>query len=227
MFVIQVSRISEGHNDRSRRWNSRTSRLNCQLGAPELVPSNQSKNRVGRLSLRNCVSWGGCRDRLFPDGEAQSPPAAQAPVVNQGPGSAYSSGQRGGITAGTVNIGPGSRHLSPTQKEELISDLRGKKVKLDLIYSLDQETASFVTDFVDAFTMASVDFQKIIFGQTIPPQYGIFLYDPKGEAVELATALRNAKIPFMIAQSRAGTGPYPPQTPSLTIGLMPQNCNQL
>jgi hypothetical protein len=34
--------------------------------------------------------------------------------------------------------------------------------------------------------------------------------DPKGEAVELATALRNAKIPFMIAQSRAGTGPYPP-----------------
>ena len=82
----------------------------------------------------------------------------------------------------------------------------------DLIYSLDQETASFATDFVDAFTMASVDFQKIIFGQTVPPQYGIFFYDPKGEAVELATALRNAKIPFMIAQSRAGTTPYPPQT---------------
>jgi hypothetical protein len=195
----------------------------ASLVLPSLFPAINRKIAWGGFACGIVFLVAAAGIAFFPDGEAQSPPAAQAPVVNQGPGSAYSSGQRGGITAGTVNIGPGSRHLSPTQKEELISDLRDKKVKLDLIYSLDQETASFATDFVDAFTMASVDFQKIIFGQTIPPQYGIFLYDPKGEAVELATALRNAKIPFMIAQSRAGTGPYPPQTPSLTIGLMPQN----
>jgi hypothetical protein len=36
------------------------------------------------------------------DGNAQAPP-----VVNQGPGSAFSYGQQGGITAGTLNIAPG------------------------------------------------------------------------------------------------------------------------
>jgi hypothetical protein len=41
---------------------------------------------------------------LLPDGNAQSPP-----VVHQGPGSAFSFGQQGGITAGTVNIGPTDR----------------------------------------------------------------------------------------------------------------------
>jgi len=114
------------------------------------------------------------------------------------------------------------RHLSPTQKEELVSDLRDKKIKCDLIYSLEQETASFAQDFADVFSNAGVNFDKLIFGQILPPQYGIFLYDPKGEATELAAALRTAKIPFVIAQSRAGDSPYPPQTPSLTIGLMPQ-----
>src|SRR6202035_3593466 len=100
-------------------------------------------------------------------------------------GSAYSYGQQGGVTAGTVNIGSTPRHLSPTQKELLASSLRDKKVKFDLIYSLDQENASFAQDFVETFTNAHADFEKIIFGQTIPPQYGIFLYDPKGEAHEL------------------------------------------
>ena len=49
------------------------------------------------LALGVLLLGGAIGITFLPDGNAQSPP-----VVNQGPGSAYSSGQQGGITAGTV-----------------------------------------------------------------------------------------------------------------------------
>ncbi|MGH9350589.1 MAG: hypothetical protein ACRD2G_00220 [Terriglobia bacterium] len=57
---------------------------------------------------------------FFPEGNAQSPPS-----VTQGPGSAYSNGQQGGITAGTVNIAPPPRTI--TEDEASIIE-RGAKI---------------------------------------------------------------------------------------------------
>jgi hypothetical protein len=51
-----------------------------------------------------------------------------------------------------------------------------------------------------------------------PGMFGVSLFDPKGEAVDVANALQAAKIDFMRAASRAGLTPYPPSTPALTIG---------
>jgi hypothetical protein len=60
-----------------------------------------------------------------PDAQAQNqpPPASQPPIVNQGPGSAFSYGQQGGVTAGTVNIGPIPRRLAPAQADMLSAEL--------------------------------------------------------------------------------------------------------
>jgi hypothetical protein len=126
----------------------------------------------------------------------------------------------------TLNLGPKPRHLLPEQKEILSSTLHNKKVKFDLLYLTDPEVSSLTQDFIDAFTKAHVEFAVIPpFGQFMPPQYGIFLYDPKGEVQPLAAALLAADIPFNPAQHRAGTNPYPPETPALTITLKPPYTN--
>jgi hypothetical protein len=63
---------------------------------------------------------------------------AQSPVVNQGPGSAFSYGQQGGITAGTINIGPTRRSLSDPRaaslKQQMLSELpRDKPITVEAI----------------------------------------------------------------------------------------------
>jgi hypothetical protein len=75
---------------------------------------------------------------FLPDGNAQSPP-----VVNQGPGSAYSVGQQGGITAGTLNVGSVPRRLPQSQAATLASALALRnisgiiEVQSDLMGCLD------------------------------------------------------------------------------------------
>jgi hypothetical protein len=59
---------------------------------------------------------------FFPDGNAQSPP-----VVNQGPGSAYSYGQQGGINAGTINVAPQRAQFTPQLGKDLLSHMPVKK----------------------------------------------------------------------------------------------------
>jgi hypothetical protein len=66
---------------------------------------------------------------LFSDGEAQTP------TVNQAPGSAYSYGQQGGITAGTINIGPGRLAFSSQLGEQLLEHMpnRTKKIEMQVV----------------------------------------------------------------------------------------------
>src|SRR5229473_1988720 len=60
--------------------------------------------------------------------EAQNTPSSiQPPIINQGPGSAYSYGQQGGITAGTVNIGPGRLAFSSQLGADLLAKMPVKK----------------------------------------------------------------------------------------------------
>jgi hypothetical protein len=60
---------------------------------------------------------------LMPDGNAQSPP-----VVNQGPGSAYSYGQQGGSTIGTLNVGAVPRRVPTTQASALTTAIRQRNI---------------------------------------------------------------------------------------------------
>ena len=68
---------------------------------------NKSSDRWGRrLSVILLI----CAAVIFSAyvySRAQTPPSGAPPTITQGPGSAYSTGQQGGVTAGTVNIAPG------------------------------------------------------------------------------------------------------------------------
>lgn len=63
-----------------------------------------------------------------------APISASAPPMTQecepGASCAQSSGQQGGITAGTVNIGNVSRHLEASDRDALISNITGLKSKV-------------------------------------------------------------------------------------------------
>ena len=50
--------------------------------------------------------------------------------IVQGPGSALSVNQQGGITAAQVNLGIPNRHLTPEQKAAIASALKGKTCKV-------------------------------------------------------------------------------------------------
>jgi hypothetical protein len=59
---------------------------------------------------------------LVTGAEAQSAGSANGappPVVNQGPGSAYSTGQSGGVTAGTIYLGTQNRQITDVQQTTL------------------------------------------------------------------------------------------------------------
>jgi hypothetical protein len=55
--------------------------------------------------------------------EAQSPTLPPPPNITLGPGSVFSYGQTGGITAGTVNIGPQPRDLNSAWGEPFKSQM--------------------------------------------------------------------------------------------------------
>jgi hypothetical protein len=57
----------------------------------------------------------------------QSPPA-----VTQGPGSAYSSGQRGGVTTGTINVAPQRVPFTEQIREELLARMTDKNKPVEL-----------------------------------------------------------------------------------------------
>jgi hypothetical protein len=64
---------------------------------------------------------------------AEVPTASPKPATGnivQGPGSVLSVNQQGGITAGQVNIGIPERHLTPEQKEAIVSAVQGKACKI-------------------------------------------------------------------------------------------------
>jgi hypothetical protein len=72
---------------------------------------------------------------VYARAQNQNPYNAPALTVNQGPNSAYSYGQRGGITAGTINIGPGRLAFSSQLGEQLLERMpnRTKKVEMQVV----------------------------------------------------------------------------------------------
>ena len=59
-------------------------------------------------------------------------PGEQPPIINQGPGSAFSIGQQGGITAGTVNIAPTRAAFTAALREDLLKQMRSKQKPVQL-----------------------------------------------------------------------------------------------
>ena len=95
---------------------------------------------------------------------AQSP----SPSVTQGPGSAYSINQQGGITAGTVNIGPSRLVFSQQLGDELLRTLpREKKVSMTSVGgNADQAVASQIQQFLqnNGYTV-----ERMAAGMLAPP----------------------------------------------------------
>jgi hypothetical protein len=83
---------------------------------------------------------------FFPDGQAQSPPT----TIYQGPGSAYSYGQQGGVTAGTINIAPSRSLFTPELGKDLLSHMPTKKpVALQTVGGMaDQSVGDEVQKFL-------------------------------------------------------------------------------
>jgi hypothetical protein len=80
---------------------------------------------------------------------AQTPSPAAPPVVNQGSGSAYSSGQQGGITAGTVYIVPPATPPRMVFSNAIGSELLSKMPIMQSIgNNLDQEVATKIQQFL-------------------------------------------------------------------------------
>ena len=88
--------------------------------------------------------------------------AGQPPIVTQGPGSAYSTGQQGGITAGTVNLGPQRRQLKEQQKHEMITALAKAHGKVLIIRLGDPEAAALSADFTDVFQKAGWETIRLV-----------------------------------------------------------------
>jgi hypothetical protein len=124
---------------------------------------------------------------LFPGGAAQTSSPNQPPTVNQGPGSAYSYGQQGGITAGTINIGPGRLAFSSQLGNELLAKMPAKKQVLirSVGGAADQNVANEIQAFLD---QNGYEIQRMSFGMLIPPpDWPITLMDsPKKYTLTIA-----------------------------------------
>jgi hypothetical protein len=79
--------------------------------------------------------------------------AVQTGPISQGPGSALSVGQQGGITAGTINMQPPQRHLTEAEKSAIASAVQGKPCKINRIgYIINVEDAqNYAAELRDAF----------------------------------------------------------------------------
>jgi hypothetical protein len=110
---------------------------------------------------------------FFPNGEAQAPPTGQPPVVNQAPGSAYSYGQKGGITAGTINIAPGRLTFSPDLGRQLLALMpdKVKKVMMTVVGGTsDQAVGDDIYNFLRQNEYQQIDRGSRDVAQFIPPQ---------------------------------------------------------
>jgi hypothetical protein len=116
---------------------------------------------------------------LFPDGAAQTSSPNQQPTVNQGPGSAYSYGQQGGVTAGTIVIGPETRNLNDPRGAQLKQQLLGlpRDKQILVIATLgDAESYDFGTQIYHLLKSNGFKMKEengISQGVFMPPLHGI------------------------------------------------------
>ena len=114
---------------------------------------------------------------FLPDSNAQSFPS----TVNQGAGSAYSYGQQGGVTAGTINIGPMQRHLSVADKAAMLARIP-KTRKISIMVVLNDAEANNLASEIDAFLRNS--------GYQVDGPHGAMMWShsgtsPKGVNIDL------------------------------------------
>jgi hypothetical protein len=111
-----------------------------------VFPVINKKIAVGGLVLGILLMGAATGVVLLPDGNAESPPA-----VNQGPGSAYSYGQQGGITAGTVNVAPSRAVFTSQLGKDLLTDMPAKKLVVlrTVGGAADQKVGDDVQNFLE------------------------------------------------------------------------------
>lgn len=130
---------------------------------PKMFPTVRRK--VGYAVLASGFGLMGVAAAIFflPHGNVQSPPA-----VHQGPGSAYSYGQQGGITAGTVNIAPPRAVFTDLIGRRLLALMREKKnVTLRTVGGVaDQKVGDAVQSFLEQHGFSV---RRISVGMLVPP----------------------------------------------------------
>ena len=145
------------------------------------IPSAVTEKTDGKGSGTNHKASLKARANHPAQSSAPTPPT-KIDTINQGPGSALSINQQGGLTAGTVNTYSGlpARRIEPAQKEQLVKFLsQGHGIVLISVISANQEADRFAADWVDALTSANWDVRR---GNSYfmpiggSPQSGILLY---------------------------------------------------
>jgi hypothetical protein len=134
--------------------NNSESQTNSDQGTAQKEPPPQRKGKVKSADNK----------RASQDQKAQIPEGTNPPVVlNNSPGSVLSFGQSGGITAGTVNIGPPEPKLTvsvisetPIQSPDNSSVVSEFRKRLAITTDRDTDKLSFTLIFDAPFTKAEV-----------------------------------------------------------------------
>jgi hypothetical protein len=110
-----------------------------------------------------------------PDAQAQNQPASQPPIVNQGPGSAFSYGQQGGQTIGTyIAPKPQSRHLTTTEAGDIKTNLQSKTSLAVLVIDAGgEEPRGLANDLRTILAGAGATVSNLSIDNATPPFYGI------------------------------------------------------
>jgi hypothetical protein len=122
------------------------------------------------------------------------------PPVTQGAGSALSINQQGGITAGTINVGPPPLLINKEQQdhlaasvEQFVSQFAGKKINISL-HNATKETAEFGSALDAAFKKAGfqtntgvVAFIGAVLSRGVTIRYG-------ANRTQLAEAVRDSLL---------------------------------
>ena len=125
------------------------------------------------------------------EASAQAPSTTQRlPVVNQGPGSAFSLGQQGGVTTGTINTGPQKRILSDPSFDQMRNQLlqlpHNKKIFLMATMG-DTETIEFrnqIAEFMKSNGF-NIDDSATGYAMSTRPFHGVYLQDKPDGTIEL------------------------------------------
>jgi hypothetical protein len=109
------------------------------------------------------------------------PDGRQPPIVNQGPGSAFSYGQQGGITAGTVNIAPARVPFTSELKADLLQKLKtNKPIELMTVgNNEDQKIGDEVLNFLKANGYQVPE--RMVIGMLAPPPNGPYSLEEKAD----------------------------------------------
>jgi hypothetical protein len=145
--------------------------------------------------------------------EMQVPSPGSKTTQLNAPNSVISIDQKGGITAGTVNLNvnlaPQARHITKEQDDKLqlsLRQLHGTKIVITSLFG-DKEAASYAAEIETTLNKSGILLERNLIGSLMPPMYGLII-SPDESMSPIRNAFKSAAINFTIEQipgpSRSG-----------------------